>query len=142
MSLATAQLIAAHEKACGILGETITYRRGNQAIENLVAIPATSEAEAFNSFGIATAVELQDWILRGSRLRLNDGQVTPARGDLIEVTREGVTQQFVVQHPDGSRTPFRRCDTWGTILRIHTQALDPIAPEPAAEEPEPEDVDG
>lgn len=122
-SFRTQAIIAAHTAALGVHGETITYRRGEQAIADVRVLPGKSEAEVINDRGLATVIELHDWLILSSVLQLDDAPLLPERGDVIELVDGEITLQFAVLHPDGNQAPFRRCDTNGTVLRIHTVSV-------------------
>ncbi len=138
MSQMTKALIIAHKSACNVSGETLTYKRGDAVlVEGVVALPGKTDAETFDKFGMATTTELQDWIVLQERLMQDQTPIIPARGDIVEMTADGLTLQFAVHHPNGKQPPFRRADTHGVILRIHTVAVEP----PAADVPEDETGD-
>lgn len=121
---APAAVLKAFDAAHRALGETITYRAGDVAIEDVSAIPGKSTAEIYDQSGLATIVELQDFAIRADALVVPDGsgtrRIRPERGHIIEVIRDGQTHQFRVQHPDMSQAPFRNADAYGGVLRIHT----------------------
>lgn len=133
MSFATQALIAAHQASLGVQGELLTIRRGDQVLlTDIAALPGKSSAETFDGMGLATTVELQDWILQASLLRVDDQPLTLERGDILELTAEGVNLRFAVHHPNGNQPPFRPCDARGVLLRIHSVT---IAPPPAEDDP-------
>lgn len=119
-SFATRAIISAHNSALAAQGETVTYRRGDQAIENLRVLCGKSEAEACDKMGLVTTIEIQDFLILRSSLVLNGQPLTPERGDIVELDSEGVVKQFAVHHPDGNAAVYRGCDVHRTVLRIHT----------------------
>ena len=131
MSQRTQALLVAHDVACNAQGVTITYYHDGVAIPDVIALPGKTDHETFDKVGLATNVEIQDWIVRADRLMVDDVQITPKRGDSLVLVYEGVTTHFAVHHPDGNRAPFKRCDAHGVLLRIHSMVIEP--------DPAPED---
>lgn len=135
-SYATQSLIAAHQAACGVSGETFAYvRSGQTLVSGVVGLPGRTTAETFDKLGLATNVELQDWIVLQERLSVGNVPIYPERGDVIEMTSQGLTLRFAVTHPNERQPPWRRCDAWGVLIRIHSLLIDNPVPE---EEPEPD----
>lgn len=124
MSLVTDALLSAYASAADVHGEVITYHCGEQSIE-FIANPGHSEAEVYDqATGLMTTVELQDWLVRSQDLKLGETAFLPERGHRIDVTANGLTRSFVVNHPDANRPPYRRSDPHGVILRIHTRLVE------------------
>jgi len=121
---APAAVLKAFDAAHRALGETVIYRAGDVAIEDVAAIPGKSTAEIYDQSGIATTVELQNFAIRADALVVPDGsgtrRIRPERGHIIEVVRDGQTHQFRVQHPDMNQAPFRNADAYGGVLRVHS----------------------
>lgn len=124
MATAPARVLKGFDNGHRVLGETVVYRAGDVAIENLKAIPGKASAEVFDQNGLSTTVDLQTFSVRADSLIVPDGDGTrpikPERGHIIEVVRGGKTRQYRVQHPHQNEKPFLEADPYGGVLRIFT----------------------
>jgi hypothetical protein len=131
MSIASKAAKSAFNAALKIHGEVVTYRRGDQSVD-LCVNPGSTSAESVDQVtGLVTEVELQDWLVLAEDLKFGEEKFEPQRGDLIDLSHAGVLDRFVVNHPDANRTPHKRSDPHGVVLRIHSTRLEtaPVATE-------------
>lgn len=105
------------------VADTIIYRRGGQS----ATLQAYSGKTAFKISDMGN-VRLEwsdrDFIFAANRLILNDTQITPLRGDVIEATFAGEgTVTFEVIAPNDEQV-WKYSDTSRSIIRVHTKRID------------------
>lgn len=98
----------------------VTYVRGN--LEN-AEVPATlgqSEFPKESQQGLTTQERTQDFLIKTSKLTLDNQAILPEPGDRIVVTGLGT---FEVCSPGGNEPDWRYSDAHHLILRIHTREI-------------------
>jgi hypothetical protein len=113
-----AQLLHAGQALLG--GVAVTYRRGNDSIDSLTAIPVRVSNDELSLDATNITAREQDWIVAVSDLVI-DGQTTlPQRGDQIDWPDEnGNVRTFRVLPRVGDRA-YRYSDQTRVMLRIFT----------------------
>lgn len=102
-------------------GTAVTYRRGGVSVV-LDAVKGKSDIEIAGTDGGQTLVQSIDWIVKPEDLVLDGSQVTPERGDIVELTAGGkVVQHSVLSIP--GEPGWRYTDPYRKGLRIHTKVV-------------------
>lgn len=117
LSTAVANLNAALKSAAG---ETVTYRRGNDAISGLSAVPVRVRQDDFPIDGANITAREQDWIIWADDLAIAGQFITPRRNDEIDWTDpRGVKRTFRVLPRLGERC-YRFTDQSKQQFRTYT----------------------
>lgn len=111
-------LLNAGLKAAG--GEEVTYRRGNQAIDRLVAVPAAAKNDESGEGIVSVTSRDRDWIIWAADLVKAGQRWLPERGDqIIWTDAAGVIRAFAVLPRHDDRV-FRPTDPTELQLRVFT----------------------
>lgn len=112
------------DRLTGTVGETTIYRREGQSATLITYSGKT--AFRFADMGMVR-VEWsdRDFFIPAEQLKLNDVQIYPQKGDVIEVAfvGEGLLS-FEVTSPNDEQV-WRFSDTCRSIMRIHTKRINP-----------------
>lgn len=95
-------------------GRTITYVRGNQAVE-VTATLGNSAFESQNQSGVAERWESRDYLIPDADLPFGE----PLHGDKIVETINGVAVTYEVRTPRGVPL-LHYADGFRLIVRVHT----------------------
>lgn len=102
--------------------QSVTFRRGEQAIEELAATPGTTTFDVVESTGLMRSLQSRDYLISVSDLKLDDAAIEPAIGDRIE---EAVGDSIHVYEcmGFGGQPAWRYSDPIRNTYRIHTKLL-------------------
>ena len=106
--------------------QTITYYQDGAEVRgpddaDIVATHGANVHEA-EDLGIVLETDSADWLISTTMLPAN---FVPRRGDTIVATIQGVEMTFEVMV--SGEAEFRRSDTYGNRLRIHSKRIDSYA---------------
>jgi hypothetical protein len=100
-------------------GETVTYRRGNQTIDGLIAVPANTRHDEYGAEEFNFSGREKDWIYWAADLWLDGLPLVPQRGDAIDwIDPQGVKHTYEVLPRTGDRV-FRHTDPSQQQLRVY-----------------------
>lgn len=103
-----------------VSGESTTYRRGNEAIENLILVPANTSHDEYAETEVALSARYRDWICWASDLVKSGDRWEPQRNDAIDWTDpDGTLRTFQVLPREDGRC-FRHTDQSMQEYRIYT----------------------
>ena len=102
--------------------QSVIYKRGSDQV-TLNATKGKSQIEVEDEYGTRIETEITDFLITASDLVLNGQTTTPAVGDKIEETIDGVTRIYEVM-PIVAEGHWRWSDSFGKTLRIHTRLID------------------
>jgi len=100
----------------------VTYRRGETSVV-VQATAARTTGESTDTQGLRIQTEVRDWLIPTKSLVLGGTPILPERGDRIEEQTDEEVVVFEVV-PVGSEPPYRYCDPFRTLLRIHVREID------------------
>jgi hypothetical protein len=100
-------------------GEEGTYRRGNESIDHLVAVPARTRYLDYGDEGLHASSLDKDWLFWAAELTKEGQRWTPQRGDQWDVRdADGVLHTFnVLPRQEGGRV-FAPSDPAGQMIRV------------------------
>lgn len=120
MTLLERSTIVRHRALQRAGGVTISYVRGAEVIEGIVAISAKVRTLDYGNDPIELSGRERDWLVLASDLLLRNEPIMPERGDAILWTdAEGTSHKFEVLPRVGERC-YRHCDQSMTQLRVFT----------------------
>jgi len=100
----------------------VTYQRGSQSVA-LNATVGRSVFQVVTADGLFEQVERRDYLVRACDLVLGGALVLPEVGDRIRETVGGNVHVYEVMGA-GQEKHFRKSDSDGLTLRIHTAHVD------------------
>jgi len=103
------------------LSHDVTYVRGAGSV-TLAATIGRSVFEQVDSSGVLQRVEARDFLVRAQDLVIASAEITPARGDKIQETIDGVVYTYEVL-PFGGEPLWRWSDEAKITRRIHTKLI-------------------
>jgi hypothetical protein len=106
----------------GNASQSVTYSRGVDEVA-LDATVGSTDRESMDESGTSIKSKIRDYIIRTSKLILNENPILPERGDKIKqvVGTQTFTYEVIEIGGDKHYSPM---DPAGTMLRIHTQLID------------------
>lgn len=99
---------------------TVTYVRGEQTVDVLATVGSTT-FDVEKSFGVES-YEARDFLLTPADLVLGEITITPAKGDQVKETIDGVVVVYEVMAP-GNESVWGYCDAGRAMLRVHTKQV-------------------
>lgn len=111
-------LLNAGLRAAG--GEEGTYRRGNKAIEQVVAVPAKAATDSYGAEGVGSSLD-RDWIFWAADLTKAGQRWTPQRDDCWDC--KGKTYIVLPREND---LCFRPTDPSEQQLRVYMMETAPV----------------
>ena len=100
-------------------GRAIEYRQGvGIRLTNVLAVPMDEEYFVNDENGVATKMQVNDWILKAALL----GNVKPQNGDRISLLRDNVEHVYEVQ-PIGNRPCCEPHDNAGVMIVVHSKKV-------------------
>ena len=106
----------------GAAGVTVTYRRDDAAIPELVAIPGSTKFKLTDEHGGVITVESKDFLIAAVELVINGQMIDPQRGDTVEEVIGPTRYTYRVMRPDGGDDVWR-IDHARQRIRIHTKLI-------------------
>lgn len=121
MGLSNIYAIAARARAA-VAGITITYRRGDLTVEIRATLGQTRFEQQIPD-GNPIVRQTRDYLFPATSLVLDEEQVLPERGDLIEETVGDSTLVYEILPVEDGETFFRYSDPERQEIRVHTQKI-------------------
>lgn len=103
--------------------QSILYKRGT-AVVQIDATKGSTLFESDTASGGLLRIESRDFIFEAERLVIEGDVTTPARGDKIEEMQGGKTYTYEVLDLGAGTQPWRYCDPYRTLIRVHTKKID------------------
>lgn len=122
MSLFHFSVAALNAGLRAIGGEVLTYRRGNDTIDGLIAVPVNTRHDDFDEEQTVLTARERDWIVWAGDLAIGGQQLLPQRGDEIQWN----DRLFQVLPRAGDRC-YRHTDQTLQQLRVYTVEKVPSA---------------
>lgn len=122
MSLLDAAIAAQNAALRAVGGVTVTYRRGNEAIDDLAAVPlATRHHGYYAGEEVLLSARDQDWLVWQQDLAKGNEVWIPARGDEIDsLDAAGAKHTYQVVTRGGDDRAFRHTDQTKQQLRVYS----------------------
>lgn len=103
------------------LSHDVTYVRGANSVV-LAATIGRTPFEQLDSSGVLQRIESRDFLVRAQDLVILAAEITPARGDKVQETIDGVVYTYEVL-PFGGEPLWRWSDETKITRRIHTKLI-------------------
>lgn len=102
-----------------LAGVTVTYTQGTGTV-SVTARVGITRTEIVDQDSTTMEVQVRDWIIDVADLVISSAAVTPARGDTITETVNGLVNVYAVLPVAGEET-HRYSDATGKRWRIHSK---------------------
>lgn len=104
------------------LSSPVQYQRPGVGGVTILAAVGRSEFEEIEEGGPIRRTQTRDFIVTAAALVISGQRIEPRIGDQIHEREDGQTVVYEVSSIGGEQ-PFRRSDSFGKSLRIHTRRI-------------------
>ena len=120
MSLLDASVAVLNAGLKSVGGVTVTYRRGNESITELVAVPLATRHDEYGGEEVLLTARDRDWLVWQADLVLAGTPWIPQRGDEIDwLDANEIKHTFQILPRSGDRC-YRHTDQTLQQLRVYT----------------------